>query len=52
MSVDWISTKSARKITLKERGNRGYFPSSKVPNGDVEYKPCLERDECLKLHPK
>lgn len=41
MSIDWISV---RKITPKERGNRGLISSSKVPSGVVEYESRLERD--------
>ena len=44
MSIDWIPKSAARVIQAKERGNRGFFPSSKVPNGIVEYESCLERD--------
>lgn len=44
MSIDWIP---ARKITAKEEGNRGIFPSNKVPSGIVEYESCLERDFLL-----
>ena len=44
MSIDWIPTKPARKITPKEQGNRGLIPSSKVNGGIMEYESCLERD--------
>ncbi len=44
MSIDWRPTGSARKITAKEQGNRGFFPSSKVNGGIVEYESTLERD--------
>src|SRR5271157_1191376 len=44
MSIDWIPVGAARTIPAKERGNRGLFPSSKVPGGIVEYESCLERD--------
>ncbi len=47
MSIDWIP---ARKITPKERGNRGIFPSHKVPSGFAGYESCLERDIILLLH--
>ncbi|MHA1438987.1 MAG: hypothetical protein ACTSPD_15555 [Promethearchaeota archaeon] len=40
MSIDWIQ---ARKVIPKERGNRGIFPSHKVPSGFAEYESCLER---------
>jgi putative transposase len=44
MSTDWIPVGAARAINVKERGNRGLFPSSKVLGGIVEYESCLERD--------
>ena len=44
MSIDWRPTGSARKITAKEQGNRGFFPSSKVNGGIVEYESTLERN--------
>lgn len=47
MSIDWIPTGSARKITAKEIGNRGFFPSNKVKGGITEYESCLERDFLL-----
>jgi len=47
MSIDWIP---ARKISPKERGNRGIFPSNKVPKGFAEYESCLERDFLLQYH--
>lgn len=50
MSVDWIPKGASRSIPAKERGNRGLFPSSKVPNGIVEYESCLERDFFLVCH--
>ena len=50
MSIDWIPKSAARVIQAKERGNRGFFPSSKVPNGIVEYESCLERDFFLICH--
>jgi len=50
MDIDWIPIGSSRIIQAKERGNRGLFPSSKVPNGVVEYESCLERDFFLICH--
>ena len=50
MSIDWIPKGASRSIPAKERGNRGLFPSSKVPNGIVEYESCLERDFFLVCH--
>ncbi|MHA1294392.1 MAG: hypothetical protein ACTSQJ_17245 [Promethearchaeota archaeon] len=47
MNIDWIP---AHKITPKERGNRGIFPSHKVPNGIAEYESCLEPNKILSLH--
>ncbi len=47
MSIDW---KLVRKITPKERGNRGIFPSNKVPSGVAEYESCLERDFYIELN--
>ena len=44
MSIEWIPTGAARNIPAKEQGNRGIFPSIKVPGGFVEYESCLERD--------
>src|SRR4030043_2008484 len=44
MSIDWIPTGSVRPIPAKNMGNRGIFPSNKVPGGIVEYESCLERD--------
>ena len=44
MSLDWIPTGPTRKIRAKEQGNRGLFPSLKVPNEIIEYESCLERD--------
>ena len=44
MSIDWIPTGPFRKITPKEQGNRGFFPSNKVEAGIVEYESGLERD--------
>jgi len=41
MSIDWIP---ARNITPKIEGNRGYIPTTKNPNGIVEYESCIERD--------
>ncbi len=41
MSSDWIP---ARKISAKERGNRGFIPTKKNPLGFVEYESCIERD--------
>src|SRR5271157_260192 len=50
MSIDWIPVGAARTIPAKERGNRGLFPSSKVPGGIVEYESSLERDFFLVCH--
>jgi len=50
MSIDWIPIGAARNIPAKERGNRGIFPSSKVPEGIVEYESCLERDFFILCH--
>jgi putative transposase len=50
MSIDWIPVGAARNIPAKERGNRGLFPSPKVPNGIVEYESCLERDFFILCH--
>jgi len=41
MSIDWMPV---RKIPPKAKGNRGFFPSVKVPNGIVKYESQLERD--------
>jgi len=38
MSLDWIPTGPTRKIRAKEQGNRGLFPSLKVPNEIIEYE--------------
>ena len=43
MTIDWIPKSAARIIQAKERGNRSSFPSSKVPNGILEYESCLEQ---------
>jgi len=50
MSIDWIPISTARRILAKERGNRGLFPSPKVPEGIVEYESCLERDFFILCH--
>lgn len=50
MSIDWIPTGSTRKITAKEIGNRGFFPSNKVKGGITEYESCLERDFLLECN--
>jgi transposase len=50
MSMDWIPTGATRDIRAKEMGNRGIFPSTKVPGGIVEYESCLERDFFLICH--
>lgn len=50
MSIDWIPSGSTRTISPKELGNRGIFPSFKVPGGIVEYESCLERDFFLECH--
>ncbi len=50
MSIDWIPIGSARSIPAKERGNRGFFPSPKIPEGIAEYESCLERDFLLQCH--
>lgn len=50
MSIDWIPVGASRAIPAKERGNRGFFPSAKVPGGIVEYESCLERDFFLVCH--
>ncbi|MDH5403303.1 MAG: hypothetical protein OEY49_12480 [Candidatus Heimdallarchaeota archaeon] len=39
-----IDRSSVRSITPKTKGNRGIFPSKKVPSGFVEYKSQIERD--------
>lgn len=44
MDGNWIPAGAARGIPAKERGNRGIFPSTKVPGGILEYESCLERD--------
>jgi len=41
MSIDWIPS---RKISVKERGNRGFIPTNKSPIGIIEYESCIERD--------
>jgi transposase InsO family protein len=50
MSIDWIPIGASRKITAKERGNRGIFPSNKVKDGIVEYESGLERDFFFECH--
>jgi len=42
--MDYISWSAVRSIPTKEKGNRGFFPSKKVPEGIVEYESQLERD--------
>ncbi|MHA1315236.1 MAG: TnsA endonuclease N-terminal domain-containing protein [Candidatus Helarchaeota archaeon] len=46
MSINWSSV---RKIPPKTRGNRGFFPSNKVPEKFVEYESQLERNFYLQL---
>ncbi len=50
MTLDWIPIKATRKITPKDRGNRGFLPSSKTSGGIIEYESCLERDFFLLCH--
>ncbi len=50
MSIDWIPLNAVRDIPAKERGNRGLFPSFKVPKGIARYESCLERDIFLVFH--
>ena len=47
MSLDWIPTGPTRKIRANIQGNRGFFPTTKVPMGIIEYESCLERDAFL-----
>lgn len=42
--VDPIFSTTVRSIPPKTQGNRGYFPSSKVKNGVVNYESQIERD--------
>ena len=44
-----IDFSAVRSIPPKTRGNRGFFPSKKVPNGIVEYESQIERDFYLLL---
>lgn len=49
MSLDWILKRTidwepARKITPKDRGNRGLIPTVKNPLGSIGYESCIERD--------
>src|SRR5271157_3359630 len=44
MSIDWIPTGAVRNISANKQGNRGIFPSNKVPGRIIEYESCLERD--------
>lgn len=44
MTIDWIPTGATRSIPAKSMGNRGLFPSNKVPSRIAEYESCLERD--------
>lgn len=46
MNIDWSAVRS---IPPKTKGNRGWFPSSKVPEGIVEYESQIERDLFLQL---
>lgn len=50
MSQNWNPEGSTRKITAKEQGNRGCFPSEKVIDGIAEYESDLERDLLLECH--
>lgn len=40
---------AVRSIPVKQRGYRGYFPSTKVKKGIVEYDSQIERDFFLLL---
>ncbi len=44
MRMDIIDWSAVRSIPPKTRGNRGYFPTKKVPTGYVAYESQLERD--------
>ncbi len=46
MDITWSAVRS---IPPKTEGNRGLFPSSKVPAGTVEYESQIERDLFLQL---
>ena len=45
-----IDYSAVRSIPPKTQGNRGHFPSSKVPSGIVEYESQIERDLYRELY--
>ena len=49
MSEDWIPNGYVRKITLKEKGNRGLFPSSKIIGGIAGYESCTSPRSTLEV---